>query len=318
MQKIILGILFSFICFSCQKQQETKVVVAETPVDSALVLALVPTMESLPFYYADESGLFQKAGVPVVLQTFGSQMDADSAIWGTTAVGGVSDLFRVGYHAHRNQCGVVVSMLAGSWKWLGNGVRGFSRLVDLKGKTTAVSRFAMSDYWSAQLLKENGMEYEAVKRPQVNDYRLRFSMLHADQVNAAILPEPYATEALLKGNHLLAVCGQASDGMGCLVFRSDFLQDSLHTQQVKKIVRVYNQAVEELNRGGKEKCRKLLVDVYGLTDQVVDSLEIPQYPSAWVPDHTHFEKVADFLNVQKISVHPELFRKLSDVQYLSE
>ena len=293
--KKLLG-LIPVLLFSCQTEQAPKPTAAVDVKDSvAMTLALTPTMESLPFYYAHETGLFQEAELPVRLLTFRSQWDADTAMLGTTADGGVTDLVRLCHHALEGKDLTAVCELSGKWRWLGDAEKTRGGLSSMKGHTVALSRYAASDFYSSAVLRDSAIDYQALLRPQINDYRLRAVMLDNSQVNSAVLPEPFATQARMHGHRLLA---DADEQVGCLAFSRESLTDSTQAKRVATLLKVYNQAVALLNRQGASACKTLLVEEYGVQPDVADSLTLPKFLPAQSPDADDFQNVLDFLKKQ--------------------
>lgn len=65
-----------FLCFPCcQNNNNTN---ADTD-STAIRLGLMPTIDCLPFYYADSTGIFDSLGINVKLITFESAIDADTS-----------------------------------------------------------------------------------------------------------------------------------------------------------------------------------------------------------------------------------------------
>ena len=68
-----------------------------------------------------------------------------------------------------------------------------------------VARYSASDFYSEKELSKAGLKYDDIFRPQVNDIPLRAAMLNETQIEAAVLPEPYATVARVHGHKVLHV-----------------------------------------------------------------------------------------------------------------
>ena len=82
MKKLIpLLLLLGIVCGCHSGQNDTATSqTGKTRQDSlALKVALMPTLDCLPFYYAQRCGLFKELGLDIRLQTFNAQMDCDTA-----------------------------------------------------------------------------------------------------------------------------------------------------------------------------------------------------------------------------------------------
>ena len=295
----IPSLLFS----ACQKDKAEKVepvpVVDSVACGSdALVLSLTPTVESLPLYYAEKTGIFDTLGLKVSLRTYASQFDCDTAMLGTTAIGGSSDLVRLHYYAAQGDRLTAVTGLDGRWALLSSGVLRIKKTASLKDRMVAVARFSSSDIYSKEAVEAAKLEYADVFRPQVNDHRLRAAMLNNNQIDAAILPEPFLTQAKLAGHPVLYQIPEKSGRMGCLVFQSSVLKDKKTAGQVRLILKAYNQAVAEINQKGGEVCHDIFKNDYQIPKEVMAKLKLPKYRKAELPTDAEIKKAQDFLKLQ--------------------
>ena len=92
--KRILYIILPFVIaglFSCNDSKDDSVVEYDS---TALHVALVPTMDNLPLYYAKETGIYDSLGLNIELLTYSSAMDCDTAFTNGEADGVVSDIVK--------------------------------------------------------------------------------------------------------------------------------------------------------------------------------------------------------------------------------
>ena len=282
-----------FILAGCQQEKagadSSALSVDSVRVDSAvvdsdaLVLSLTPTVECLPLYYAKHSGIYKTLGLKVSLKTYSSQFDCDTAMLGKTAIGGATDLIRLHYHADKGGVLSAVSALDGRSGLYASGSLRINKISLLEDRMIAVARFSTSDFYSAQALATKNLEYGAAFRPQVNDLYLRAAMLKNHQVDAAVLPEPFATVAKQGGHRELFRTSGKDERLECLVFKPSVLAVKDSALLVTRILEGYNQAVSELNRKGKSICMDILRRDYKLRPSVIDSLVLPKYHKATLP-----------------------------------
>ena len=102
-------------------------------------------------------------------------------------------------------------------------------------------------------------------------------MLENNQLDAAVLPEPFATEARLLGARQMYEARGAEKSRGMIVFRSKYIADKSHAKFLELLRRGYNQAVDSLNRHGVKCCLPILLNHYKISQQVADSLHLPHY-----------------------------------------
>ena len=141
-------------------------------------------------------------------------------------------------------------------------------------------------------------------------------MLDGTQIDAAVLPEPQATAAVLNGHRRIYDNSQAKFQPGCVVFRRSCLQSKSRKAQVRKLIEGYNRAAESINRGGKAVCDSVLLVDYRLTREVVDTLRLPHYRTATLPAADDLNRALDFLRRRGLVEPSFSVEKLTDGSYL--
>ena len=98
MKKLVFFLLAVTLLSGCgqsyeeakRERHQTRVRLAKED-SAALKIAVLPTLDCLPLYVAQELGLYDTTLVDVRLKPFTAQMDCDTALMGTTAEGAVTD-----------------------------------------------------------------------------------------------------------------------------------------------------------------------------------------------------------------------------------
>lgn len=165
--------------------------------------------------------------------------------------------------------------LESTWRLVTSSALRIREVPKLRKRTVAVSRFSASSECLAQALARAGLKEGDVYRAQVNNLRLRQEMLDENQVDAAVLPEPYATVAVLRGHRLIWSADTASRSALCL--RSVALKNPRKCRQLELLKQVYRKASDDLNRRGVHAADSALVKGYGLSPEVIDTLRLPNY-----------------------------------------
>ena len=284
-------------------------------IDSSLfVVAAVPTIESLPLYLAAEKGWFSEKENKIFFTSYAAQMDCDTAVIGQSAHLAASDMFRAEYYASRNQLMYYACRTQGRWALVVNGKSRIKKVADLEKKMVGVSRFSNSDYLCAQALQKAGKPYEFVFRPQINNFELRGDMMHSQDFPAAVLPEPYLTQALQCGH--VALYNDSTDmTLGCLVVNSKVLGDAKKQEQLKQVFRIYNQAVDSLNQHGLSSCKVALHKYYGLEASTIEKITLPKFEKATMVTEVEREKARNFLQSRGVTLSSTnlLNRKISSL-----
>lgn len=213
---------------------------------TALKLGVLPTVDCLPFYYADSVGLFDSLGVNVQLVTFDAAMDADTAFMNGDIDGIVSDLVKV--CIWKGQGDSVQVVMGGSLRlWLVTAQT--ARLLkaeSLKEKIIGITRHSSLDFFTDKILESIKLQSIDLNKPQINNIKLRTLMVDQNQYDGAILPEPFASEAVARGaKRLIGTEGLNVADILCVVFPDSVYK--AHKEEVDKIRDGYDKAVIALN-----------------------------------------------------------------------
>lgn len=252
------------------------------PDDStSLRIACTPTAESLPFYYAVRSGICDSIGLPLRVKTYFAQFDADTALLGRTVDGGVTDQYRAAYYRSRGKMRDFDHFLSldGRWSLVAGGRLRIRELRNLKGRTVGMARFANSDHYISRLRDSLRLKSDDLFYAQINSYRIRLLMLQNEQIDCAVLPEPYASRALAEGNVRLSTARPAEMQMS-LFLRQRTLRNKRHRDQAQLLQKAYNLAVVALNKGRTPHLDTVLVRDYQVPANQLSAIRLPHYEPA--------------------------------------
>ena len=231
-----------FFCFPCcQNNNNTN---ADTD-STAIKLGLMPTIDCLPFYYADSTGIFDSLGINVKLITFESAIDADTSFVKGHIDAIASDLVKVCLWEETDSIHTIMSGDLNLWLVTSRNAR-ILKAESLREKIIGITRHSAVDFFTDKVLESVGLNSIDLNKPQINNLRLRTLMTDQNQYDGSVLPEPYASEAVARGAKRL----KSSDdlhlsGMLCVA-----VSDSLYKHkgnETSKLKMAYDKAVEELN-----------------------------------------------------------------------
>ena len=240
--EIFMWLMVVGLCGSCNQTNGT----VNEEDSTAIKLGVLPTMECLPFYYADSIGLFDSLGVNVHLVTFDAAMDADTAFVNGKIDGIVTDLVKACIWQGQGDT-AMVAMVGALRMWPLTAPK--ARLLkaeSLREKIIGITRHSAVDYFADKILESVKLQSIDLNKPQINNIRIRGLMVDQDQMDGAILPEPYASEAVARGARRLNGTEEMKvANLMCVLFN-----DSIHQarkREIENIRSVYDQAVTALN-----------------------------------------------------------------------
>ena len=246
----------------------------------ALKVALMPTLDCLPFYYAERCGLFKASGLDVRLQTFKSQMDCDTAFTRHHSDISYTDLIRAALLQSKGE-GLYVFMQAdGHHELVTAKSKRIRQTRHLKERMVAMARHSVTDLLLDTVIAQAKLDPSTVYHPQINDISLRCDMLRNATIDAAFLPEPYATQAKAEGNRSIYNSQKLHLQLMAFMLSTQAATDKRKQEQVRLLLQCYNQAVEQINNEeAADSIRKILLQ-YPVNATTVDSLRLPVFKKA--------------------------------------
>ena len=235
-----------------------------------------------------------ETGSNVHLYRYNAQMDCDTAIARKRVEGTVTDLVRA---ARLQKQGTQLFYPVSTnlyWQLITNRKARISELKQLSDKMIAMTRHSATDYLSTLVIDSVKPKYE-VYRVQINDLNIRLRMLLNNEMDAAWMPEPYATQARMAKHVALADSRDKNLQLGVIAFRSKLKREPRRKDQIDRFVKAYDIAVDSINKNGVHHYVALLTKYYGIDAQTVSNLPKLKYSHAMEPRQRDL-KVADINN----------------------
>lgn len=237
-------------------------------------LALMATLDCLPFFYAEAHGIYRRLGLDVAVTPYRSQLACDTALTRGAADIVYSDHLVAKRAGQKAAEGWETAMQMGD-AWTLVAYRGLriKHAKALEGRDIGITRSSESLEKLEATLQANGLSAEQVYLPQINDLNIRMLMVAQGQVAAAMLTEPYTAAAAARGNMLLPTAG--GDVHHSRLLRRKGKQ-ALPDGKWQTIIKGYNMAVDSINERGLNCCADILINHYGLDPQMADTMRLPR------------------------------------------
>lgn len=271
---IVTGLFCFAACTGCgdetKKAERTDDAVEA---DSAsLRVAVMPTIDCLPLFVAEEEGMFDREGVSVSLYPYQAQMDCDTALQGGWVDVMVTDLVRA---ERLKSQGLPLRYLTATdlqWQLLAGKQDRLTKLGQLENKMIAMTRYSATAMLADALVDSASVINEHVFRIQINDLGVRLQMMETEVMDAMFLPEPQATAARQLGAKVLYDTQWNDVRMGVMVASEVSQGDTLRQRFTEGMLKAYNEACDSINSRGIRSYSKLLVRRCGVQEKVADSL----------------------------------------------
>jgi NitT/TauT family transport system substrate-binding protein len=272
---------------------------AQPAADTAPIkLALLPILDVMPIYVAQEAGFFEQQGLKVEFIPVGSAAEREQVMAAGQADGMVNDLLSVALY-NRNDVQVQVVRFAritapGAplYRILASKQSGIKTVKDLAGVQIGISQGSIIDYVTNQILSSQGLAADQIQTLAVPKIPDRLALLASGQLKAATLPEPFSTEAIQQGAVVVVDDTAYADIANSVIsFRKQVLDE--RPEAVKKFLTAINQAVDEIN-AHPETWRKIFTEYSLVPTDLVQSYPIPKFPAASLPTQKQFDAVVQW------------------------
>lgn len=288
--------------------------------DTKLKIGLLPILDVLPIYVADQEGYFKEQGIQVELVPFGSALERDTALQSGQIDGEINDLISAAFlNKDEDRVRVVrIAMRAtpdkAMFAILAADSSDIQSPAELAGVEIAISTNTIIEYVTDQILTAEGLAPENIAKTEVSKIPVRLELLDKGQVQAATLPEPLASLAIKQGARLIVDDTTHTDVSQSVVsFLLGTLKDKPNT--VKKFLAAYEKGVKALN-SDPDRYYDLLVEKGRVPEPVQGSFAMPRFPPAEVTSEAEFQQVIDWMLAKDLLTEPIPYDRLVDRNFL--
>lgn len=300
MKKILIGMVVSLLIMGCGlSYDETKRLKQEKRTrelredSAALKVAVMPTLDCLPLYVAEERELFDTV-VDIRLKCFTAQMDCDTALQRGRVEMAVSDLVRAERMKSSKLKLHYLTSTNAYWLLIGNRNQRITNLSHLDDRMLAMTRYSVTDLLGDLAVDSAKLKTERVFRIQVNDVNVRLDMLENNEMDALLMTQPQVTQALLLKHHVLLDTRQLDLRMGVIVEDSVVMSHPNRQHQRGVLIKGYNMACDSLNHFGVKHYLDIIRKYYKLSEQA-----LRQLPDTLTYEHVQAPREQDVAKVKQ-------------------
>ncbi|MGQ9839826.1 MAG: ABC transporter substrate-binding protein [Anaerolineae bacterium] len=288
--------------------------------DGKLKLALIPVLDTIPIFIAQQNGYFAEQGIVVETIPVKSAQERDVFIQTGQADGVLTDLPGVGL---LNKDTVRVKAVytarrpfpdAPLFRLLASPGAEIAAPADLKGVPIAISNNTIIEYLTDRILAAEGLKSEEIAKIEIGAITVRFEQLMNGNVKAALLPDPLAQGAIATGAKLVVDdIKYVNYSQSVLVFTTDTLKAKPNT--VKKFLVAWEKAVNELN-ANPDKYRGVLIERGRVPPAIQDSYKMPPFPGRGVPSQSEIADVVAWLKAKGLVTRELSYTDMVDPGFL--
>lgn len=257
--------------------------------------------DSFPFYVAEKEGLFEKHNVNVELKEFSNARDQSTALQGGELDVLMTDPVVTALSIKGGTDIRIVAMALGAVPEEGRFMvvsapeSGITAPEQLAGKKIAISTNTMMDYLVEQYETVLGLDKAAIDTVNMPDLMLRATtLLEGKDIDAAILPDPLASFAVMNGANVVIDDTQLDVNLSQSVIAITEEAITGNEGQVAALMDAYKEAIEMINQD-PEAYRDYALECTNVPEGVTESYKTPTFTANSIPSQADIAQINDWM-----------------------
>lgn len=274
--------------------------------DEPLRAGLLPILDVLPVYVAEEAGYFEEEGIEIELIPVSSALERDQMLLAGEVDVVLNDLTSAGIFSQDEKRVAVVAMgrrayeEAPQFRILAAPGSDITSVEDLAGQRIGISENSVIHYIAQRIIEHAGLSPDDVIWWPEPNIPVRYQLLMEGQLPVAVLPDPLA-QAAIEGGAILVADDSALVGtdfsQSVLTFRREIVEEQ--PEKVEGFLRAWMRAAEDIN-ADPEAYRDLWIERTNVPDSVAESYQLPPFPTYEITQPEAWEDTIDWLIEQGI------------------
>lgn len=302
---------------------------APTTQDVTLRMGLLPILDVLPFYVAEQAGYFEAEGINIELIPVSSALERDQLMLAGEIDGMLNDLISTGIFNQDQTRIVIVAQARRAYE----GHPQFRILAAPRSNITlpseaanfeiGISENSVIHYITQRIMENAGVSADDLSYIVEPNIPIRFQLLMEGQMKAVCLPDPLAQAAIEGGAILIADDTDLVDtefSQSVLSFSKEAIDD--HPEAIQGFLRAWMHAADDINTN-PETYRDLWLEKTNVPDSVRDTYELPPFPTYDITTESAWDDTMVWLVEQEIiedapayadSVNTELLAQITPAE----
>ncbi len=301
---LILICIFAAGCGGKAPPGAPQIVATDLPDDVVLRIGVLPILDALPLYIAEEAGYFAAEGMSVEIVAAASALERDSLMQAGELDAMLTDVIATILFNRGDapvKIGAVAFRAAGDapqFRILAAPAAKIESPGDLAGVPVGGSANSVIAYVLDRMLTDAGLVTKEITLEPVPAIPVRFEMLMGGDLRAAILPDPLAQAAIEAGAALVLDDSQyPAYSQSVISFRADFLD--ANPEAAAGFLRAWMRAAADLN-ADPESYRALFLERANVPESVQETYIIPPFPLNEITTEAEWEDAAAWLLAEEL------------------
>lgn len=303
MGMVLIVAMFAFILSGC----------AKTEAPQTLKIGVMSDIGAAPFIVAKENGYFEKLGLDVEITVFKSAVDRDTAMQTGNLDGAMADMLTIVFYKDAGFESKITSATYGNYVMVTTPSLVKAEIDTVDPLRVGISANTVIDFATDQVAFDGNM-VDRMLTIAIPQMPVRLEMLAAGELEAATLPEPLASAAVLGGGE--KVKGTIDLGLqpGVFIMSESAIKDK--SSEIEMLYEGYNQGVDYLNESNQEDYIGLLVEQLGFPPSLVGTFDFPTLVHAQSADEVTFATVLDWMKGRGLTTSEWSFSDLQTTAFI--
>jgi NitT/TauT family transport system substrate-binding protein len=287
---------------------------------ATLKMAVLPILDTLPMYVAQQEGFFDKHGVKVEFVPVQSAAERDQVIVAGQADGMINDPVAVQlYNKEEPQVQIVryaetATPERSMFRLLAAGESDVQTVEDLKNVEIGISEGTVIQYMTERLLESQGFTPQDIKTIAVPKMSDRMALLGTGELKAAMLPEPLSSLAVQNGARpILDDTTKPEISYTTYAFRKPVIDQN--PDAIRAFLAAIEEAITLINQD-PQKWSSLLVEQKVVPQPIAGSFLVPSFVTAGVPSQAQWEDVLAWTKAKGLIAKDLLYKESVTDEFL--
>jgi NitT/TauT family transport system substrate-binding protein len=279
---------------------------------SNLKIAVLPIIDTLPMYVAQQEDLFTQHGVNVEFVPVASAPERDQLLAAGGADGTINETLAVMlFNKEKPQMQVVRYALRpteenGHFFIIASPKSDISSIDGLEGVEIGVSQGTVIEYVTDRLLQADGIAKDEIKTIAVPKISDRMALLASGELQAGVMPDPLAALVVNQGGRIIADDSKHPEyGFSVISFRKDTIDRQ--PDAIKGFLAAIDEATTLLN-ADPAKYKNVLSEQKLVPQPLLDAYQPPVFPTAGVPTESEWQDALSWLKEKGILTTDVLYQ----------
>jgi NitT/TauT family transport system substrate-binding protein len=265
---------------------------------TTLKMAVLPILDNLPMYVADEQGYFADENLTVEFIPVNSAAERDQVIQAGRADGMINEILSTLFY-NKDEPEITIVRYARvatpeypQFRILASADSGITSVQDIIGQDIGISEGTIIEYTTDRLLQAEGLSPDDISTVAVPGIPDRMALLNSSELPAANLPDPLASLAMQGGATVVIDDSSYPEyGHSVISFRNEVVDEN--PEAIESFLAAVEKAVTDIN-ADKDQFSGLLADRNLVPQPLMGSYAVPDFPTASVPPTSQWDDVLDW------------------------